>query len=96
MKLPAIEPGAGIGVVAPASFARPERSEDGTARLRALGFAPRFMPNAMARGPLFFAGTPEQRIADLHAAFADPASHVVMSLRGGYGSNHFCGTWISI
>lgn len=88
MKLPAIEPGAGISVVAPASFARPERIEDGTARLQALGFAPRFMPSAMARGPLFFAGTPEQRIADLHEAFADPASQVVMSLRGGYGSNH--------
>jgi muramoyltetrapeptide carboxypeptidase len=88
MKLPAIEQGAGISVVAPASFARPERIENGEARLQALGFAPRFMPNALARGPLFFAGTPEQRIADLHGAFADPASQVVMSLRGGYGSNH--------
>lgn len=88
MKLPAVESGAGIGVVAPASFARPERIEDGKARLQGLGFAPRFMTNAMARGPLFFAGTPEQRIADLHDAFADPASRVVMSLRGGYGSNH--------
>jgi len=46
------------------------------------------MPSATARGPLFFAGTPEQRIADLHAAFADRASQLVMCLRGGYGSNH--------
>jgi muramoyltetrapeptide carboxypeptidase len=88
VKLLAVETGAGISVVAPASFARPERVEIGAARLTALGFAPHFMLNATARGPLFFAGTPEQRIADLHAAFSDPASQLVMSLRGGYGSNH--------
>jgi muramoyltetrapeptide carboxypeptidase len=88
LKLAPVEHGAGISVVAPASFARQERIEGGTERLQSLGFAPRFMPNATARGPLFFAGTPEQRIADLHAAFADPASQIVMCLRGGYGSNH--------
>ena len=88
IKLPAIEPGTGISVVAPASFARQERIDKGAARLQSLGFAPRFMPNATVRGPLFFAGTAEQRSADLHAAFADPASQIVMSLRGGYGSNH--------
>jgi muramoyltetrapeptide carboxypeptidase len=88
IKLPAIAAGAGISIVAPASFARQERIDNGAARLESLGFAPRFMPNATARGPLFFAGTAELRIADLHAAFADPASQMVMSLRGGYGSNH--------
>lgn len=88
IKLQAVLPGAGIGVVAPASFARQERIENGAARLQALGYVPRFMPNATARGPLFFAGTAQERIADLHAAFADPTSQMVMSLRGGYGSNH--------
>ncbi len=88
LKLPPVERGAGISVVAPASFARQERIEGGTERLKSLGFAPHFMPNATARGPLFFAGTPEQRIDDLHAAFADSSSQVVMCLRGGYGSNH--------
>ncbi|KAA6461125.1 LD-carboxypeptidase [Acidobacteria bacterium AB60] len=88
LKLPPIAPPAAISVVAPASFARQERIDNGTSRLQALGFAPRFLANATARGPLFFAGTPQQRIADLHAAFADPASQLLMSLRGGYGSNH--------
>jgi muramoyltetrapeptide carboxypeptidase len=88
LKLPPVERGAGISVVAPASFARQERIEGGTERLQSLGFAPYFMPNATARGPLFFAGTPEQRIADLHAAFAYSAAQIVMCLRGGYGSNH--------
>jgi muramoyltetrapeptide carboxypeptidase len=80
--------GAGIRVVAPASFARQDRMDDGVKALEAAGFAPRFAENARARGPLFFAGTPEQRIADLHAAFADEDAQVVMALRGGYGSNY--------
>jgi muramoyltetrapeptide carboxypeptidase len=80
--------GAGVSVVAPASFARPERIEGGVERLRTLGFAPRFSEHALARGPLFFAGTLAQRLADLHAAFADPETGMAMCLRGGYGSNY--------
>jgi muramoyltetrapeptide carboxypeptidase len=88
MRLAPLPAGAGIRVVAPASFARQNRIDDGIEGVRAAGFAPQFAENALARGPLFFAGTPEQRIADLHAAFADPETHVVMALRGGYGSNY--------
>ena len=36
-------------------------------------YAPKPSQNALERGPLYFAGTPEQRLADLHAAFADEA-----------------------
>ena len=88
LKPPAISAGAGISIVAPASFAQPERIERGLNSLSSLGFAPAPTPNALARGPLYFAGTPEQRIADLHAAFADDTTGAVMSLRGGYGSNY--------
>jgi muramoyltetrapeptide carboxypeptidase len=88
IRLAPVPAGAGIGVVAPASFARPERVELGLKALRELGFVPRPAQNGLARGPLFFAGTPEQRLADLHGAFANPESQVVMSLRGGYGSNY--------
>ena len=88
MKLKTVHQGAGISIVAPASFARQERIELGEAALRRLGYVPRFSESALARGPLFFAGTAEQRVADLHAAFTDPESQIVMSLRGGYGSNY--------
>jgi muramoyltetrapeptide carboxypeptidase len=88
IKLAPVLPGAGIGVVAPASFARPERVELGLAALRGSGYVPRVASNGLARGPLFFAGTPEQRLSDLHTAFADTESQIVMSLRGGYGSNY--------
>jgi muramoyltetrapeptide carboxypeptidase len=87
LKVPAVQSGAGIGVIAPASFARPERVDCGLDQLRALGFAPRLGQHALERGPLFFAGTREQRLADLHAAFAEETTSAVICLRGGYGSN---------
>lgn len=88
LKPPAIAPGAAISIVAPASFAQPERVERGLAAIRDLGLTPRLNPNTLARGPLYFAGTPDQRLADFNAAFADPDAGAVMSLRGGYGSNY--------
>jgi muramoyltetrapeptide carboxypeptidase len=86
--LAAIPAGAAISVVAPASFARQERIDNGAKAVQAAGFAPHFADNALARGPLFFAGPPEDRIADLHAAFANPNTQMIMALRGGYGSNY--------
>jgi muramoyltetrapeptide carboxypeptidase len=88
MKLAPITPGAGISVIAAASFAQPERIERGLVAITALGFHPRPTPSALARGPLYFAGTSEQRLADLHAAFEEESTDIVMCLRGGYGSNY--------
>jgi muramoyltetrapeptide carboxypeptidase len=80
--------GAAISVLSPASFAKPVRVERGLQRLRTLGFVPRLGANTQKRGPLFFAGTPEERLADFHAAFADPETAIVACMRGGYGSNY--------
>lgn len=88
LKPAAVPEGAKIGIVAPASFARQDRIEDSLKGLRALGFAPQMSEIAKARGPLFFAGAQQQRLVDLHAAFADPATQMTMCLRGGYGSNY--------
>lgn len=86
--LPPVAAGASVSIVAPASFARHERIEEGASALRSLGFEPHFSKHALERGPLFFAGTPEDRAADLHTAFANPETQMLMSLRGGYGSNY--------
>ncbi|MGD1107180.1 MAG: LD-carboxypeptidase [Terracidiphilus sp.] len=83
-----VRPDAAIGIVAPASPAKPERVERGLAALSSLGFAPKLAPNALLSQPLYFAGTAAQRLADFHAAFADPNTAAVMALRGGYGSNY--------
>jgi muramoyltetrapeptide carboxypeptidase len=88
IKLAPISRGARINVISPASFAKDERVERGVEQLRNLGFSPVLGANTQTRGPLFFAGTPEQRLADLHAAFADPETGMVSCVRGGYGSNY--------
>ena len=80
--------GVGVSVISPASFAKTERVDRGIERLRTLGFAPHLGTNTQKRGPLFFAGTSEERLADLHSAFADPESAIVACVRGGYGSNY--------
>jgi muramoyltetrapeptide carboxypeptidase len=88
LRPPSVPPGAGISVIASASFAQPERVVRGLEALRGLGFVTHVGQHALERGSLFFAGTPEQRLADLHAAFADESKGAVMCLRGGYGSNY--------
>jgi muramoyltetrapeptide carboxypeptidase len=88
LRPPAVQPGSSIGIVAPASFAKPERLDQGLSQLRLQGFSPLVGHNALERGPLFFAGSPAQRLEDLHQAFADPNSSAIMCLRGGYGSNY--------
>ncbi len=55
-------------------------------RLRGMGYEPVLFPNALARGPLYYAGTVAQRVADLHAAFADASIDGILCTRGGWGS----------
>ena len=88
IKPTAVALGSEIAIVAPASSANPERTERGLAFLSALGFVPTLGANALLREPLYFAGTPAQRLADFHAAFSNPTTSAVMAVRGGYGSNY--------
>jgi muramoyltetrapeptide carboxypeptidase len=73
-------------VVSPASAAKAELVAAGVERLRAYGYEPVVMPHALNRGPLYFAGTAKERVADLHAAFVDKSIEGVMCTRGGWGS----------
>ncbi len=77
-----------LAVVAPASNADPEKVLRGVERLRALGHTVTLMPHALSQVWPYFAATPEQRLADLHGAFADPDMDAVICIRGGYGSNY--------
>jgi len=78
--------GSRVAVVSPASATKPELVERGVDRLRAFGYEPVVMPHALARGPLYYAGTAQERVADLHAAFADASIDGVLCTRGGWGS----------
>jgi muramoyltetrapeptide carboxypeptidase len=77
-----------LAVVAPASNADSEKVRRGVERLRALGHTVTLMPHVLTQAWPYFAATAEQRLADLHAAFADPEIDAVICIRGGYGSNY--------
>jgi len=78
--------GSRVAVVSPASAAKAEAVERGCERLRGFGYEPVVMPHALARGPLYYAGTAEERVADLHVAFADETVEGILCTRGGWGS----------
>lgn len=80
--------GVKAAVISPASTPDAAKVERGMEALRHLGFLPMEAPHMLTRGPLYFAGTTEQRLLDLHAAFADDTIRAVFSTRGGYGSNY--------
>ena len=60
----------------------------GAAVLRARGWQLRFSPHAQAKHPPYFSAPAHDRLADLHAAFADPEIDAIQCTRGGYGSNY--------
>ncbi len=83
---PRLPQGSRVAVVSPAAAANPGKIEAGCRALRAYGYVPVVMPHAFSRGPLYYAGTAEERVADLHAAFADPDIAGIVCTRGGWGS----------
>jgi len=88
MKPSAVAPDARVAVISPASSSKPERLARGIEALRARGYDAEFGKYAQGRQAPYFSGTSEQRLADLHAAFADPEVQAIFCTRGGYGSNY--------
>jgi muramoyltetrapeptide carboxypeptidase len=86
VKPAALRPGATLAVVSPASTPKPELVQAGIDSLRGLGYKTVLMPHALDRGPLYYAGTAEQRAGDLMTAFADPGIDGIICTRGGWGS----------
>ena len=86
VKPAALRPGATLAVLSPASTPKPELVERGLKHLQTLGYRTVLSPHALDSGPLYYAGRFEDRLADLHAAFADPAIDGIVCTRGGWGS----------
>ena len=82
----ALHPGARIALVAPAGPVEPERIEVSIERCESLGLQP-VVSAAAGASDRFLAGTDEQRLTDLQAAFDDPSIDGVWALRGGYGTS---------
>jgi muramoyltetrapeptide carboxypeptidase len=88
LKPSAVAPDARVAVIAPASSSKPERLARGIEALRARGYDAEFGKYAQGRQAPYFSGTAEERLADLHAAFADSEIQAIFCTRGGYGSNY--------
>ncbi len=81
----ALRAGSMLAVVSPASVADAETVARGVAGLERAGYRVKVMPHALHRGPLNYAGRLEDRVADLHAAFADEEVDGIICARGGWG-----------
>lgn len=80
----ALPPGSLIGVVAPAGPVAPERLAAVPALYARYGYRCRVYPGCSLRSG-YLAGPDAQRVADLHAALADPEVAALHAIRGGYG-----------
>ncbi|HEY7213478.1 MAG TPA: LD-carboxypeptidase [Thermoanaerobaculia bacterium] len=80
-----LQPGDTVGLVDPASALwEPMNVEIVEESLAALGFKAKRGANLLARRG-YFAGTDEQRAADVNAMFADPEVRAIHCVRGGWG-----------
>jgi muramoyltetrapeptide carboxypeptidase len=88
LKPGSVSSGARVAVVAPASNAKLERIEGGIAALGRYGFDVAPAAHAAGKDAPYFSGTVEERLEDLHWAFADEDIEAIFCTRGGYGSNY--------
>lgn len=86
LKPPALSPGDKVRLISPASWFDPDKVQAGMDALRTLGYEPELGLHALARSGQYSAGTVEERLEDLHEAFADPSVRAIVCNRGGYGS----------
>jgi muramoyltetrapeptide carboxypeptidase len=82
----ALRASATLAIVSPASAPKPDLVHRGIAYLHSLGYKTALGAHALDSGPLYYAGAIEDRLHDLHAAFADPAIDGIICVRGGWGS----------
>ena len=87
LRPPALQPGDTVGIVAPASGFRRDDFEAGCAELLRLGYQPFYLPSIFERD-LYFAGSVERRVDELHEMFSRPEVKAILCARGGYGCNY--------
>lgn len=87
IKPPALRPGDTVGIIAPASNIQREALEAGCRSLERMGYRPFFADSILDRD-LFFAGSVERRVNELHQMFRREDVRAVLCARGGYGANY--------
>ena len=76
-----------IAICSPAGKIKPEIVNDAAHVLRNQGYRVEIMPHVFGENGQY-SGTPDERYADLKAAFADPEVRLILCSRGGYGVVH--------
>jgi muramoyltetrapeptide carboxypeptidase len=79
-----LNPGDTIGIIAPAGAVNREALEKGCGHLRMLGYKPVFLDSIFDRD-LYFAGSIDRRVNELHEMFRRDDVKAIVSARGGYG-----------
>lgn len=88
VKPPALERGASISVVSPASPVEEPKLDQGIAEIQRLGYVPKFDRASVLTRDGYFAGTAKQRAGAVQNAYAEASTSAVICVRGGYGSNY--------
>jgi muramoyltetrapeptide carboxypeptidase len=83
----ALRPGDTVGIIAPAGPVEPDALEAGCATLLRMGYRPFYLPSILDRD-LYFAGSAERRLQELHEMFRRSEVRAIICARGGYGCNY--------
>src|SRR5262245_46679790 len=84
----ALSPGDTVAAVLPSGPPDVEKFAAGVAWLRAQGFTVREPQDVAQRKHRYLAGSRQERLQELSAAYADPSVRAVYCGRGGYGAMH--------
>ncbi len=87
LRPPALGSGDIVGIVAPAGAVDHAEFAAGEARLQELGFKLVYSESIFQRD-MYFAGTVQRRVDELHEMFRAPEVKAIICARGGYGTNH--------
>jgi muramoyltetrapeptide carboxypeptidase len=87
VKPPALQQGDVIGIIAPASNIKREALEAGCRSLERLGYRPFYLDSILEQD-LYFAGSVQRRVDELHEMFRREDIRGILCARGGYGANY--------
>jgi muramoyltetrapeptide carboxypeptidase len=87
LRPPALQSGDTVGIIAPAGPIEPDALEAGCATLLRMGYRPFYLPSILDR-ELYFAGSVERRLGELHEMFGRKEVRAIVCARGGYGCNY--------
>ncbi len=82
-----MRPGDTIGIIAPASAIKKDALIAGCETLIRMGYKPVY-EDSILKHDLYFAGTADRRLKELHSMFAGDDIRAILCARGGYGANY--------